>query len=216
MGQAMIGHRIQSLARVLAVLLVVCAAVGCGGGSSSTTSSSPPPTGTAAPHARVKMPDVVGYSVQLAKQTIRSYGLVGPTKEERSFNGATPQTIAGTAPSGGQSVLADSPVILFVSQGTQTCPLCSAHTRTVPPLCGLTLQAANTRLVEDDITLNLHPFHRPSAKPAGTVIGSAPAAGASIVAYGGSVAKEVVVTISSGPAPPSSTVAPSAEGPDTC
>lgn len=215
MGQTMIGHRIQSSAKVLAVLLVVCAA-GCGGGSSSTASSSPAPTATTAPHGRVKMPDVVGYSVQLAKQTIKSRGLVGPTKEEHRFNGGTPQTIAATAPSGGQSVLADAPVILYVSQGIQTCPLCSAHMRVVPPLCGLTLQAANTRLVERDITLNLHPFRRPSAKPAGTVIGSAPAAGASIAAYGGRVAREVVVTISSGPPPPPSTVAPSAEGPDTC
>jgi len=216
MGQTMIGHRIQSSARVLAALLVVCAAVGCGGGSSSATSSSPPPTPTAAPHARVKMPDVLGYSVQLAKQTMRSYGLVGPTREEPRFNGATPQTIAATAPPVGKSVLADSAVILFVSQGPQTCPLCSAHTRTVPPLCGLTLQAANTLLVERDITLNLHPFRRPSAKPAGTIIGSAPTAEASIVAYGGSAIREVVVTISSGPPPPSSTVAPSAEGPDSC
>jgi hypothetical protein len=68
-------------------------------------------------------------------------------------------------------------------------------------VCGLTLQSANTLLVERDITLNLHPFRRPSAKPAGTIIGSAPAAEASIVAYSRSATKEVVVTISLGPPP---------------
>jgi len=218
-SQMTTGFRCRLAAAALAAALPVCAA-GCT--TSSTTpahSASASPTPAAGRHTRVSMPSVLGYSGQLAVQTLRTDGLTGPVHQMSKPNLRAPKgSVTGTVPQAQAKVLADSPVTLFVSGGIAQCLLCSRRTltRTVPSaICGLTLARANILLVEDGITLSPRVLHQASARPAGTVIASAPAVGTPFIAFGSPRAREVVVTVSSGRTGPA-TPAPSAGGTVAC
>lgn len=193
----MIERRFPPAARVLAIALAGCLA-GCGTSHATTSSAASPSHGAPRP---VPMPPVVGDPLYAAKQAIRAVGFDRPPRVMATPNDKTGKDqVIATNPLGGKVVLSDSLVTIFVASGPMVCLVCSGRgtVRTMPPVCGLTMQEANLLLVESGITLDQHPIHRPSSKPAGTVIGSAPAAGTRFIAYGSRSAREVVVTISSG------------------
>jgi len=105
-----------------------------------------------------------------------------------------------TDPPTGAAVPANFRVTLIISEGVTSCAECTGGGAAVvmPPVCGLTVQKADTLLAEMGITLNPGDVSQASS---GSIVSSAPAAGTRFIAYGGPSAREVNVITSAGQAP---------------
>jgi eukaryotic-like serine/threonine-protein kinase len=212
----MIGRRFRPAGKMVLAMTITAGMTACSSSASqSTTATSPTPstssTGTTGPHARVAIPDVIGDDEQFAEQLLAFDG-IRPVKEDSMPNLYYNVNYAiGTNPPGETKVVTGSPVVLFLSGGITSFVSGGPKTVGMPDVLKLTFQVANTMLVEHGITL-CPPIFQASAKPAGQIIGSVPAARQKFVAYGGKTARPVVVTVSSGrttsPGPSSSAGSP--------
>jgi beta-lactam-binding protein with PASTA domain len=212
----MIGRRFRSAGKMALAMTIAAAMTACSSSAShSTTATSPTPsTSSTGPHTGVAIPDVIGDDEQFAEQLLAYYG-IRPVKEDSMPNLYYNVNYAiGTNPPGETKVFTGSPVVLFLSGGITSFVSGGAKIVSMPNVLKLTFQLANTMLVEHGITL-CPPIFQASAKPAGQIIGSVPAAGQKFIAYGSKNARPVIVTVSSGhttsPGP-----SPSAESPNGC
>ena len=191
----------QRAGRVLAIVLIAGVAA-CSSQTSSSSpavhSSSPVSTTSPATHrVRAAVPPVEGLALSDARQVLNGHGFYKLSSEPEPNTRYPVGQVTATTPYGGKYVRTDITVIVFVS-GTQRCPVCSKGLRArMPPVYGLTFQHANTVLVEHGITVDPRSVMKPSAKPRGTVIGSAPGPNVTFTAYGPG-ARQAVLTVSSG------------------
>lgn len=204
-------------------ITITAAFTACSSGSSThpkpsaSSTANVSSTATGGTRSPVTIPSVIGTTAIFAEEQMASAGL-GHVSETKRFNIKYPlNEVTGTSPPVGQKVLAGSAVTIVVSAGIGVCINCASSrvSRKMPNVCGLTFQAANTMLVEDDITLSSPPISVPSAKPAGEIIGSVPPAGMVFIVYGSSAAQEAFVTVSSGHSTPSASPSP-ADARNTC
>jgi serine/threonine-protein kinase len=198
----------------------------------SSAASSPAESGSASttPPATVAIPVLEGDGQQAADQIIAGDGLKFVTKSEANLRYPADVVIA-TNPAAGIVVPAGSTVIFLVSTGLTSCSDCIRRPvmSIMPDVCGLTYQQANTLLAQNGITLSAQITYQASAEPAGTIVGSVPAAGESFESYGpfdlvdDSGPVQVVPVISSGQASSSalapassSALAPASGSSDLC
>ena len=94
----------------------------------------------------VTIPDVAGQTVDQAGQALRAEGLIVNDALEQSYDDVIPAgLVVGTTPEVGSEVEQESSVTLVISQGVQPTAL--------PPLIGLELEEAKTRLAEARLVL---------------------------------------------------------------
>jgi beta-lactam-binding protein with PASTA domain len=212
----MIGLRFRPAGKIVLAMTVTVGMTACSSSTSHSTAPTSPAlstssTGTPGPHTRVAIPDVIGDDEQFAEQLLASYGIKPAKPDSRPNLYYNVNYAIGTNPPGDTKVSTGSTVTLFVSGGITSFVSGGAMTVKMPNVLTLTFQQANTMLVEKGITL-CPPISQASAKPAGQIISSVPAAGQKFVAYGSKTARAVIVTVSSGqttsPSPSPSTGSP--------
>jgi hypothetical protein len=158
----------------------------CGTGAASNTV--PVVVGAAAP-ATVAVPAVAGLTQQAAQAAIAGAGLaVGAVSQANS--GTVPAgLVISSSPAAGASVSPGSAVALVVSTGPTLVP--------VPNVVGLTQAAATTAISAAGYVVGGITQANSATVPAGSVISSNPAAGATIAA-----GSPVALVVSLGPAAP--------------
>jgi serine/threonine-protein kinase len=123
---------------------------------------------TSAGQPKIAVPDIAGYSGELARRMLIVAGL--NVAQIESVAAPTPRGVAMvTRPSAGTTVAPGSNVQLTVSRG--------APTITVPSLLELSQADARTRLELDGLVLGTVTRRRTSEASPGTVVGQRPAAG---------------------------------------
>jgi beta-lactam-binding protein with PASTA domain len=203
----MIGPRFPWAGRAMvAVALLAFVCTSCSSGSSSTTSS---PATTSCPTESttpIAVPNVNGDEMPQADYYVRCAELKLAAPDYRANNLVPNDFVITTNPAQGTHEHADAAVTLVVSTGPYGCGTCDHLVgsiviafRTMPPVCGLTVQKADTVLALMSITLAPRPVYRASPMPRGTIIGSVPATGARFLAYGNrKKAHDVVVIVATG------------------
>ncbi|MDR1775878.1 MAG: PASTA domain-containing protein [Actinomycetes bacterium] len=194
---------------LIALLVIVLAVFGIPYLSRSFRSQTPADQGV----TQVKVPDVVGKQLDDATTAIQDAGLkVGTIVYVEATSGKKSGTVTASTPAAGQSVAADSPVILEVvgnapadqpDNGTKVIE----ETATVPDVSGLTEKAARKAL--DAAGFKVSTIDSPSETvKSGMVITQSPAAGAAV-----SPKSTVVIVLSSGaPADPTTVDVPEVVG----
>ncbi len=139
-----------------------------------------PPPGVAVPEgssialtvsagsARVPVPGVTGYNMDLALKIIESTGLVVGSIE-RTQTTAPEGTVMNTRPTEGQFLNPGSNVTMVVSEGSPTI--------NVPFVIGMELDSARVAFEEEGLILGTRLFRTTSTQPAGTIVEQNPAAG---------------------------------------
>jgi beta-lactam-binding protein with PASTA domain len=129
----------------------------------------------------VTVPNVVGMTQANAGTAITSAGLTTGTITQAYSSTVASGNVISQSPASGTSVVSGTAVNLTVSQGPQPIPMV-----TVPNVAGMTTANAKSAVISAGLNAGLVlSFHSPTV-PAGRVIGTSPAAGAS-VAQGTSV-----------------------------
>lgn len=155
--------------------------------------------GVVAPPAPVNVPDVTGASGDSAQRTLEAAGFV--VKKDSVYSDTVPQNIVGSqSPAGGTSATKGSSVTITVSKGPQNVNV------TLPDFTGMTQNDAVNKAVGLGLSTKISQEYSSKAN-AGIVSSQIPDAGQS-VAPGTTVG----LTVSLGPAPPSSVTVPDLSG----
>ena len=141
----------------------------------------------AAPAATVTVPDVTGQTTEAARQALDTAGMRDGSVRTEAHDTVPAGLVVRTDPAAGESVAADSPVLIVVSGGPQARPSVS-----VPQLDGATLTEARAMIERAGLVLG-ELTREDSARPADTVLASDPGVGTALEP--GSV---VALTLASG------------------
>ncbi|HEX4243670.1 MAG TPA: PASTA domain-containing protein [Steroidobacteraceae bacterium] len=144
--------------------------------------------------AAVLVPNVAGQAQAAASSALAAAGLVVGSITQQSSATVAAGNVVSSSPAAGASVASGSSVSLVVSSG----PPAGPPPVSVPNVIGQTQSAASTALTAAGLAVGSITQQTSASVPAGSIVGSTPAAGAS-VAPGSSVS----LVVSSGPpAPP--------------
>ncbi|MBB5790556.1 Stk1 family PASTA domain-containing Ser/Thr kinase [Jiangella mangrovi] len=130
----------------------------------------PPPEADAS----ITVPDVAGQTAEAARQALDTAGMRDGSVRTEPHDTVSAGLVVRTDPAAGSSVSADSPVLIVVSGGPQARP-----SVTVPQLDGATLTEARAMIERAGLVLG-ELTREDSARPADTVLASAPGVGTTL------------------------------------
>ncbi|TDC48353.1 Stk1 family PASTA domain-containing Ser/Thr kinase [Jiangella ureilytica] len=124
--------------------------------------------------ASVTVPDVAGQTTEAARQALDTAGMRDGSVRTEAHDTVPAGLVVRTDPAAGESVAAESPVLIVVSGGPQARPSVS-----VPQLDGATLTEARAMIERAGLVLG-ELTREDSARPADTVLASDPGVGTTL------------------------------------